>query len=197
MKSLAEYLIESKQTYEFKIKLVGDDHCPLKMQAALARFDVASFSHDKTTPIQTSQIDFPVYENVAVSLYDVVLNYPAIAPQLESLLAEALGITQDQIKVRSAKESDETLLNHQYDELSGEALLGAEYEKSNNQDLVGEKQKMALLKELSKTKHQGTQYKGVNDQLLAKKLPTEKSTTTDTKYGTTSAVGSTKRKVGK
>jgi hypothetical protein len=34
---------------------------------------------------------------------------------------------------------------------------------------------MRFLKELNKEKHQGTQYKGVNDQILAKKVPVDKT----------------------
>ena len=37
---------------------------------------------------------------------------------------------------------------------------------------------MTLLKELSKSKHQGTQYKGINDEILAKSSPSEKTSKT-------------------
>jgi hypothetical protein len=78
-------------------------------------------------------------------------------------------------------ECKEYEINHQYDDIPKEALLTKDYEKLNNQHLVGEKQKFELLKELSKEKHCGTQYKGVNDKILGKKAPVEKVTAPTTK----------------
>ena len=62
-----------------------------------------------------------------------------------------------------------------------------------SQSIVGDGAVYSVLKELGKNKHQGTQYKGVNDQLLAKKAPSEKTSAcakTDKSIGTTSPIGS-------
>jgi len=175
MKSFKEYLIESKQTYEFKIKIAGDhESCAEKIKHALAQYEVESVSDVKRTPIQETHVDFPEHTNTNVTICDIVCGYPVTSLQVRNLVAEALNLTHMCVKVRNLKEQEEDAINHQFDEKSGKALLGADYEKENNQDLVGEKQKMKLLKELNKTKHTGEQYKGVNDKLLAKKAPIEK-----------------------
>lgn len=178
-KSLKEYLLESKQNYEFKIKIAGDvdNDTPAKIKTALARFDVESLSDAKTTPIQESQVDFPDHSNIRVTLYDVSVKYPVTSNQMRDLVAEALKLTHSCIKVRNLKEQEEEQINNQYcpNNASGDAILTKDYDKSNHQSLVGDKQVMSLLKELSKNKTTGAQYKGVNDQLLAKSVPSEKS----------------------
>lgn len=174
-KSFKEYLLESKQNYEFKIKIVGevDKEKADKLESALVRFKVESFSEGKRTPIQKTQIDFPDYENTEVTIFDACLAYPATSNQLRDLVADALEITHSEVKIRNTKEQEEDEINAKYDQnnLSGTANLGKPYEKSEHQDIVGGKHTMALLKELGKTKKTGTQYKGVNDKILAKKSP--------------------------
>ena len=196
MKSFKEYLIESKHVYDFKIKIAGDT-CPTvieKIKNGLSQFSVESFSTGKSTPIQETQIDFPDHKNVSVTMYEVVLTYPATSKQVQDIIAEASGLPHSCIKVRTSKELEEETINHMYDTLDkSSTLLGSDYEKSNNQHLVGDAQMMTLLKELTKMKHQGEQYKGVNDKLLAKKAPVAKSTTTakvDKKIGSVSPIGS-------
>ena len=75
-----------------------------------------------------------------------------------------------------------------------EALLNTPYTASDNQDLVGEKYKMNFLQELNKEKHQGTQYKGINDDLLAGKVPTTKSEKSKSEQKSFSTVGSHQNK---
>lgn len=178
MKSFRQYLLESKQVYEFKIKIANEvsDSQIDKLKGALERFTVESFSSGTRTPIQETQVDFPEHHNIGTTSYDVVLTYPATSFQIRQIAADTLGLSECCIKVRNLKEQEEQQLNHAHDTKSGEALLGKDYDKECNQNLVGEAHKMALLKELGSVKHQGEQYKGVNDKLLAKKSPTTKST---------------------
>jgi hypothetical protein len=195
MKSFRQHLLESKQVYEFKIKVVGEQPQTEidKLKSALERFTVESFSLGTRTPIQETQVDFPEHHNVNVTTYDVILTYPATSFQIRQLAADAFNMSECCVKVRNLKETEEDELNHKFDQKSGEALLGKDYDKENNQHLAGQSSVMSLLKELNKVKHQGEQYKGVNDQLLAKKVPVEKATSVkvDKKIGTTSAIGST------
>ena len=178
IKTFKEYFIESKKTYEFKIKLAGEvcESAVNKIEAALDRFKVESCSETTKTPIQESQADFPDHKNIEVSVVDVCLSYPATSIQIRDSVSEALLLPHNCVKVRNLKEQEEDAINHQYcpNTKSGESMLGKDYEKENNQTLAGEKHTMALLKELGKTKTQGTQYKGVNDKILAKKAPSEK-----------------------
>lgn len=176
MKTFTEYLTESKKVYEFKIKIAHDvEGASAKIKQALAKYKVESCSAGKRAPIQETVSDFPEHKNVNVTVFDVTTAYPANSAQIRAAVSETLGLTESCVKVRTPGEEAECDLNHANDSKSGEALLGKDYAAENNQDLVGEKQKMSLLKELGKTKHAQEQYKGVNDELLAKSVPSEKS----------------------
>ena len=197
-KSLKEYIIESTQTYQFKVKLVGDrDGDSANIKKALARFDVGSISESTRTPIQETQADFPGHSNINVTMYDISLAYPATSLQIQSALAEALNLSTGCIRVRTLKEQEEDSINHAHDVKTGKAMLGTDYEPHDNQNIVGDKHTMSLLKELGKHKTSGTQYTGTNDQLLAKKSPSDNSSTStvNKKTGSISMVGSKKTKV--
>lgn len=176
MKSFKEYLTESKKVYEFKIKLAHDvENAAEKIKQALSKYNVESCKAVKRTPIQETQIDFPDHKNISVSIFDVATAYPANSAQVRAAVAETLGVTETCVKVRTPGEEAECALNHANDEKSGEALLTKDYEAEDNQKAVGNSRTMELLKELSKVRHELEQYKGVNDQLLADKVPSEKS----------------------
>lgn len=177
MKSFKEYLVESQQTYDFKVKLAGDtfDNAVDTIKKSLTKFKPKYVNKGLSTPIQETHTDFPTHKNVSVTVYEVCLEYPATSEQVRAQVAEELGLSHACVVVRNQGEEYEQELNHEHDEVDSKPLLGQEYEKENFQDLVGEKQKMALLKELNKVKHQGEQYRGVNDEILAKKSPSEKS----------------------
>jgi len=197
-KSFKEYLQESKQNYEFKIKLAGEcTDASSKIKAALDRFKVESIS-EKRTPIQETQVDFPEHANIGVTVFDISLSYPVTSNQIRDLVAEALNISHSCVKIRNLKEQEEDAINSQYcpNHPSGKAMLGTDYEASNHQSLVGEEHKMALLKELSKTKHQGTPYTGINDEILANKAPTSPNTVSKSKVDKAiSPVGSKQNKL--
>lgn len=176
MKSFKEYLTESKKTYEFKVKIAGDvKNASESIKSALSKYNVESCSAGKRAPIQETVADFPDHKNISVSTFDVTTAYPANSAQVRAAVAEALGLTETCVKVRTPGEEAELELNHANDEKSGEALLNKEYTAENNQDMVGNNRVMSLLKELSKARHELEQYKGVNDEILAKSAPSEKS----------------------
>jgi len=176
MKSFTQYLVESKRVYEFKVKIAGDcpKDCAAIIKSALDQFQVESCSTGKGIPIQESPADFPNHKNTGVTVFDVCTNYPATSSQVAALLAEKLQKSAHDIRVRNFKEEEEIAINNQNAAKSGKSVLTAEYETSNNQGLVGEKKKENFLKELIKTKKELEQVKGVNDTLLAKKVPVEK-----------------------
>ena len=192
MKSFKQYLIESQQTYDFKIKIAGDcpEDCDTKIKEALTQFGANSCVQKMRTPIQETHVDFPECKNVSVTVFEVSLDYPATSAQIRSQVSTILGINESNIRVRNPLEEQETEINHQYDEKSGTALLNEPYEKSNNQNLVGEKRKMDLLRELSKNRVTPKQYKGVNDKILAKKMPSEKKSKIDSTTNSKSPLGS-------
>lgn len=191
MKSFKDYLVENKQVYEFKVKIAGDcpKDCSMLIKRALSKFQVESCSSGKSTPIQETQTDFPGLANVGITMFDVCTSYPATSLEVQNLVAEHCAVPAGCIKVRNLKEQEEEQLNHANDEPSGEALIEKEYDKSTGQDKVGEKHVMSLLKELNKNKAELTQYKGVNEKLLAKKSPSEKSAKSEKLSSTTGVFG--------
>ena len=183
MKSFKDYLVESieEKKYTFKIKVAGDlpEHFEDAAKAALQKYQVASFNKGKTTPIQSKLVDFPTLENAQVTVFEVELDYPTTSTVLTSYMAEHTGVDPCCIKVRSLKEEEEAELNAEnfVDGKKG-SLLNQDYAKENNQNIVGDKHVASFLKELSKNskEYQPTQYKGVNEKILAKSAPKEKAT---------------------
>jgi hypothetical protein len=186
MKSFKDYLVESieEKKYTFKIKVAGDlpEHFEDAAKAALQKYQVASFNKGKTTPIQSKLVDFPTLENAQVTVFEVELDYPTTSTVLTSYMAEHTGVDPCCIKVRSLKEEEEAELNAEnfVDGKKG-SLLNQDYAKENNQNIVGDKHVASFLKELSKTskEYQPTQYKGVNEKILAKSAPKEKATASE------------------
>ena len=148
--------------------------------AALQKYQVAKFAKGKTSPIQAKLLDFPQLENESVTVFEVELLYPTTSNVLTTYIAEQTGIATDRVRVRSESEEAEAELNAENCGCDGketEPLLSQEYTKENNQATVGEKGVSNFLKDLAKARkdQQPEQYKGVNDALLAKKAPAEKS----------------------
>lgn len=181
MKSFIEYLKESteEKKYVFKIKVAGDlpEHCEDCMEAALQQFKVSRFTKGKSTPIQASLMDFPSIKNVAMTVFETELDYPATSSVVAEILANATRISRDCIRVRTPLEEATFEAEQVPEKKDDKPLLSQDYAKENNQSIVGEKHISSFLKELSKTRKekQPVQYKGVNDQLLAKSAHKEKA----------------------
>lgn len=176
MTHLNESIEQNK--YTFIIKLAGDlpDHCEETMKQSLEKFEVTSLAKIRTTPIQDKLPDFPSLENAEVTVFQLEVSYPTTSLVLQSYIAEQTGISISNVKVRSNKEEDEAELNAEHSEKDKKykPLLMTDYQKEKYPNLHGEKAVSSFLKGLQ---HQATltQYKGVNDQLLAKSSPKEKN----------------------
>lgn len=181
MKLFSQYLKESQEEkkYSFKIKIAGDlpEHCEDVMETALQKYQVSRFTKGKSAPIQAALPDFPDVKNAAMTVFEADLDYPATSAIVAELVATTTGINRNYIRVRTPLEeaNAEIEQEHLCDDTS-EAVLNKDYEKSNNQNLVGEKYISTFLKDLAKSRKetQPTQYKGVNEKLLAKSMPKEK-----------------------
>jgi hypothetical protein len=93
-------------------------------------------------------------------------------------MAEQTGVDHGYIRVRSLSEEEENEINNEHlDEETEKALLGQDYTKESNQSMVGDQGISNFLKDIAKQNKQSqpTQYKGVNDKLLAKSAPKEKT----------------------
>ena len=163
MKNFAEYLIESKKTYEFKIGIAGDqpDGCEDMLETGLQKFGITKMSAGKKTPIQERPLDFPQLENTEVHYYEVELTYPTTVQVLQEYLGSVCSIPQSHIIVRNPNEPQE--LYQQED--SGEEYVS----KLTQEDLGGESAQedagpdrvMNLLKELETArKDRGNDYVG-------------------------------------
>ena len=197
MKSFQEYIAESKKTYPFTIKVCGDlsESADKIMKSAMHRFTVNKLSKGKKTPIQSMPLDFPGQSNVEVHVFEVDLQYPTTSSALTELLADQLQISPAKIRVRTPGEMAEMALNLEHNQASNESFLLKDYADENNQDLVGQKHVVSFLKELGKQEHTLQPVAGVNDQLLAKTVPTESAgKTADVKPGI-SPVGSRQNKI--
>jgi hypothetical protein len=194
MKSFKDYLVENKQVYEFKVKIAGEcpKDCAMLIKRGLSKFQVENCSSGKSTPIQETQTDFPSLKNVGVTVFDVTTTYPATSAEVLTLIAEHAGVPVSCVKVRNEKELAEEELNHANDEASGESLLEKPLEGDNGQNLVGDKHTMSMLKDLTKNRKTLEQYKGVNEKILAKKVPSEKADKQKVSINTKSPVGSRK-----
>ena len=140
-------------------------------------------------------LDFPGQSNVEVHVFEVDLQYPTTSSALTELLADQLQISPAKIRVRTPGEMAEMALNLEHNQASNESFLLKDYADENNQDLVGQKHVVNFLKELGKQEHTLQPVAGVNDQLLAKTVPTESAgKTADVKPGI-SPVGSRQNKI--
>ena len=77
MSTFKDYLTESTKSYDYKIKIAGEpkDIDKNALETALQKFDLASMSAGKSTPIMTLPLDFPRLSNESVTIFDVTTNY--------------------------------------------------------------------------------------------------------------------------
>lgn len=166
MKSFKEYLAESKKTYDFKIKVVGDlpEKFESTLKTSLGKFGVATINHSKT-PIQKVPLDFPNVDNQDVHIYEVSLNYPVIPPVLRNYVMEKTGVPIANIVVRNSKDNEEDYQiygdsNNKTSEYKVKLTSGYEEETADMdklaKEMVGEKRVLNLFKDLAaKRKEKG------------------------------------------
>ena len=150
MKSFAEYLTESKKTYEFKIGIAGDlpEGCADRMESALQKFGVVKLTNGKKTPIQERPLDFPQLENMEVTYFETETTYPTTVQVLQEYLGSCCNIPQSHIIVRNPGEQQELYQQETTNEIYEPMLTKEEMESESAQDKVGANHVMDLLKEL-------------------------------------------------
>lgn len=190
MKSFKEYLMESKRSYPFKIKIAGDvtNEQETKLKSLLEKFQVSEFKKSGKTPVQALPLDFPRLSNSEVNIWEVVLEYPVTSFELLNYIGNGLRLNEQNIVVKSPNEPSE-----RYQEpvtpREGALLNDSEYKEAPNanfDDYYGDKYNASFVKAL-------------NDDLKAKReargevIPTEGKTTTlnDIPQGNASPIKST------
>src|SRR6056300_553074 len=160
MSTFKDYLTESAKSYDYKIKIAGakKDIDVNALETALQKFDLASMSAGKTTPIMTLPLDFPALSNEQVTIFDVTTNYPESPRVMHEYLSDLLRIPMTHMVVRKPGEPTE--------EYQADMQIGQKSEYANKlmdiemkdapkvkaEEHFGDKYNMGLLKELMKTK---------------------------------------------
>ena len=127
MKSFAQYLVETRQTFDYRIKIVGDVDAELinALEEKLQQFDVVKMSEPKRTPIQNVLPDFPDVKNESCTIMDVTFNYPATPPQITQI-AELLGMNPNHIIIQTQAYADRTAEERKAYEEQPNPVLGTE-----------------------------------------------------------------------
>lgn len=129
MRSLNEYLIESKQDYNYRIKIAGDlsDETVEQMEKAFSAFDLVNLTGPKTTPVTKHPLGFNGLENETINILDATFNYPASTEQFVEI-AKQCGVAANRIIVLNKDFDDSMNDEEENKEKSGEdGLTGTEY----------------------------------------------------------------------
>lgn len=158
MSTFKDYLTESTKSYDYKIKIAGEpkDIDKNALETALQKFDLASMSAGKSTPIMTLPLDFPRLSNESVTIFDVTTNYPESPRVMHEYLSDILRIPATHIVVKKPGEPSEEYQDEMQVAKNSEyknKLLDLEMSdapKVNADEHTGDKYNMGLLKELLK-----------------------------------------------
>ena len=171
MSTFKDYLTESTKSYDYKIKIAGEpkDIDKNALESALQKFDLASMSAGKSTPIMTLPLDFPRLSNEQVTIFDVTTNYPESTRVMHEYLSDILRIPATHIVVKKPGEPSEEYQDEMQVAKKSEyatKLHDIEYKdapKVNADEHTGDKFNMSLLKELLKDKEDKYQIEKGSD----------------------------------
>jgi hypothetical protein len=188
MKTLTEYLAESKKTYNFKVKVAGDlpEDFQSNLKSALDRCKVVTLEKISTTPIQALPLDFPTMKNCEVHIFEVICEYPITSPEITGEV-KSLGLDETCFRVRGGGEATEIEQATVNEIVAPDGVLNtanyAEVKNAKHKDYFGDDFNRSFLKDLEKTaKQRKKDNTGPNEY----KLPKTKSD----KAGLKSAMGS-------
>lgn len=194
MKTFKDYLTESKKTYSFKIKVAGDlpEKFEPTLKAALGKWSLTTMKKS-TTPVQKVPLDFPEKENMEVHIFEVTLEYPVTDQVLHAFIAEKTDVFASCLKVRNANDPLEDYSKEEDSKYVAKLSSELENPHPETQKSVGEEGKLNFLSSIAKNRPSMEPYKGINDAILAKEVPAEKSTvSTDKNDSSKSVLGNKK-----
>jgi hypothetical protein len=192
MKTFAEYLTESKHTYNYRIKIAGDVDAKLmsEFKEKLEQFDVVSMTAPKKTPVQKQLTDFPQYNNESMTFMDVVFNYPATPPQITQIV-QLLGIDPNRVIMQDLKYADSVDQERATQESENKNLLSdTDYPAPN-------KEQKALSKDYATGPYDHAVVKNAykSDFTVAGGKTPPAVTSNEFPMGNKSAIGTTKNKL--
>lgn len=175
MKTFKSYLQESVKTYSFRVRLANcecDAEQMDKIEQALSAYKLVDITKPKSLPIARTN-EFYKLGPVGRHSFDATTAYPANPPQIQQAIHNCCGIPLSNIFVAYAGADDQDAAFEAPPEHtdSGKALLvdpELKQDDANAQDHVGLKKIDSFLKELEKNRGVQSQYKGINDEILAK-----------------------------
>lgn len=175
MKTFKSYLQESVKTYSFRVRLANcecDAEQMDKIEQALSAYKLVDITKPKSLPIARTN-EFYKLGPVGRHSFDATTAYPANPPQIQQAIHNCCGIPLNNIYVAYAGADDQDAAVEASPEHtdSGKALLvdpELKQDDANAQDHVGLKKIDSFLKELEKNRGVQSQYKGINDEILAK-----------------------------
>jgi hypothetical protein len=150
MKTLGDYLIESKKTYKFKVSVAGDlpEGFEANLKTAMEKYSVVSFAKGKKTPIQEKPLYFPNLENVEVTFFEVEVHYPTTDYILQEYIARNCTVPATHIVVKNLNNPSEKIKDFSEETVYEPLLTKEDMGGPSAQSSVGQSRVMELLKEL-------------------------------------------------
>ena len=150
MKNFADYLTESKKTYEFKIGVAGElpENFEDMLETSLQKYGCSNIAAGKTTPIQERPLDFPQLENCEATYFEISCTYPTTSQVLQEYIGQCCGVKQSHIIVRNPNEPQELYQEETSSDVYVAKLTVEDMGGESAQESVGEDRVMNLLKEL-------------------------------------------------
>jgi hypothetical protein len=137
MKTLVDYLIESTQQFEYRIKIAGElTNENLKdMEHQFSKFDMVSMSKPRRTPVMKDPLGFEGLKNEEINIIDVIFNYPANTEQFMETIRQ-IGIPNNRVVVINKQFNDSmNAENEEIEDTNGEALLNSDLPQSTQSQL--------------------------------------------------------------
>lgn len=162
MKTLSDYLIESKKTYKFKVSVAGElpEGFEANLKTSMEKYSIASFAKGKKTPIQERPLYFPNLENVEVTFFDVEVHYPTTDYVLQEYIARNCTVPATHIVVKNANNPSEEVKDFIEDSVYEPLLTKENIDSVSAQADVGQSRVMELLKELEVARKERNDYDG-------------------------------------
>lgn len=107
MRSLKQFIFESRHIYEVIIQIVGDiDSNKMELfKYNLKKFDPVEISGPTTTLIQKEPFGFPEHSNESVSIIKAKFRYPATEPMVKQI-ARLMGIDENRVRLMGADHAE-------------------------------------------------------------------------------------------
>lgn len=107
MRSLKQFIFESRHIYEVIIQIVGDiDSNKMELfKYNLKKFDPVEISGPTTTLIQKEPFGFPEHSNESVSIIKAKFRYPATEPMVKQM-ARLMGMDENRVRLMGADHAE-------------------------------------------------------------------------------------------